>query len=153
MISMTRQQQGDFNRCCDFLARMIEKYGDSIELGTAQKVALIYEWTNAPGDRQDYILNLEYCLENNVKASIISEKCVISVHNKDFKISKGEYKYFSLFAIGGNVSGLSIKGAAYELEDFTLSPYASIGQSNEFKNNTVSIEFKNGVLLLILSND
>ena len=45
---------------CDFLARMIEKYGDSIELGTAQKVALIYEWTNAPGDRQDYILNLEY---------------------------------------------------------------------------------------------
>ena len=24
MISMTRQQQGDFNRCCDFLARMIE---------------------------------------------------------------------------------------------------------------------------------
>ena len=25
MISMTRQQQGDFNRCCDFLARMIEK--------------------------------------------------------------------------------------------------------------------------------
>lgn len=28
MISMTRQQQGDFNRCCDFLARMIEKYGD-----------------------------------------------------------------------------------------------------------------------------
>ena len=43
MISMTRQQQGDFNRCCDFLARMIEKYGDSIELGTAQKVALIYQ--------------------------------------------------------------------------------------------------------------
>ena len=33
---------------------------DSIELGTAQKVALIYEWTNASGDRQDYILNLEY---------------------------------------------------------------------------------------------
>ena len=43
MISMTREQQGDFNRCCDFLARMIEKYGDSIELGTVQKVVLIYE--------------------------------------------------------------------------------------------------------------
>ena len=60
MISMTRQQQGDFNRCCDFLARMIEKYGDSIELGTVQKVVLIYEWINACGDKQDYILNLEY---------------------------------------------------------------------------------------------
>ena len=30
MISMTRQQKADFNRCCDFLARMIEKYGDKI---------------------------------------------------------------------------------------------------------------------------
>ena len=60
MISMTRQQQGDFNRCCDFLARMIEKYGDSIEFGTVQKVAMIYEWINASGDKQDYILNLEY---------------------------------------------------------------------------------------------
>ena len=46
MISMTRQQQGDFNRCCAFLARMIEKYGDSIEFGTEQKVAVIYEWKN-----------------------------------------------------------------------------------------------------------
>lgn len=60
MISMTRQQQGDFNRCCDFLARMIEKYGDSIEFGTVQKVVLIYERFNASGDKQDYILNLEY---------------------------------------------------------------------------------------------
>ena len=60
MISMTRQQQGDFNRCCDFLARMNEKYGDSIELGTVQQVVLIYERFNTSGDKQDYILNLEY---------------------------------------------------------------------------------------------
>lgn len=57
---MTRQQQGDFNRYCDFGARMIEKYGDSIELGTVHKVALIYEWINMSWDKQDYILNLEY---------------------------------------------------------------------------------------------
>lgn len=123
----------------------VKRKADEIEIFCALGGRMDHELSN--------ILNLEYCLENNVKASIISEKSVISVHNKDFKISKGEYKYFSLFAIGGSVSGLSIKGAAYELEDFTLSPYASIGQSNEFKNNTVSIEFKNGVLLLILSND
>ncbi|WP_207649906.1 hypothetical protein [Butyrivibrio proteoclasticus] len=57
---MMRQQQGDFNRCCDFIARMIEKYGYSIERGTVKKVALIYEWINTSGDKQDYILNLEY---------------------------------------------------------------------------------------------
>jgi hypothetical protein len=43
-----------------FLARIIEKYGDSIELGTVQKVVLIYERFNMSGDKQDYILNLEY---------------------------------------------------------------------------------------------
>ena len=66
MISMTRQQQGDFNRCCDFLARMIEKYGDSIELGTAQKVALIYEWTNASGDRIIYLILNIHVLRDNI---------------------------------------------------------------------------------------
>ena len=53
MISMTRQQQGDFNRCCDFLARMIEKYGDSIELGTAQKVASILGYGRTYGKNND----------------------------------------------------------------------------------------------------
>ena len=42
------------------MTRMIEKYGDSIELGTVQKVVLIYERFNVSGDKQDYILNLEY---------------------------------------------------------------------------------------------
>ena len=59
-IYLCLEMTGDFNRCCDFLARMIEKYGDSIEFGTVQKVAVIYEWINASGDKQDYILNLEY---------------------------------------------------------------------------------------------
>ena len=74
----------------------------------------------ALGGRTDHefsnILNLEYCLENNVKASIISEKSVISVHNKDFKISKGEYKYFSLFAIGGSVSAFRLKAPHMNLK-------------------------------------
>lgn len=111
----------------------------------------------ALGGRTDHalsnILSLEYCLENNVKASIISEKCVLSLHNKGFEVNKGNFKFFSLFALGGNVSGLSIKGAAYDLDGYTLSPFASIGQSNECKNDTVKIEFEKGVILLVLSND
>ena len=39
---------------------MIEKYGDSIELGIVQKVVLTYERFNVSGDKHDYILNLEY---------------------------------------------------------------------------------------------
>ena len=32
----------------------------NLEFGTVQKVAVIYEWINASGDKQDYILNLDY---------------------------------------------------------------------------------------------
>ena len=42
MISMTRQQKADFNRCCDFLARMIEKYGDKIVF-TEQEMQTVKE--------------------------------------------------------------------------------------------------------------
>lgn len=111
----------------------------------------------ALGGRVDHalsnILSLDYCLENNVKASIIGEKCVLSLHNKGFEVNKSKFKYFSLFAIGADVKGLSIKGAAYNLDGYTLSPFSSLGQSNECKDNTVKIEFENGVILLVLSND
>ena len=46
MISMTRQQQGDFNRCCDFLARMIENIHvlrDNIILTLSVKGAKIWQ--------------------------------------------------------------------------------------------------------------
>lgn len=111
----------------------------------------------ALGGRTDHslsnILSLEYLLKNNIKASIISEKCSLSLHNRGFSINKGNFRFFSLFALGGAVKGLCIKGAEYELDDYTLSPFASIGQSNEFKNSTVNIDFADGVILLILSND
>ncbi len=111
----------------------------------------------ALGGRADHtlsnIFNLEYLLRNHVRASIISDKCVLTLQKKSFEIHKGKYAYFSLFALGGDVTGLSIKGAAYELSDFTLSTFSSIGQSNEFKNDTVKITFDSGCILLILSND
>lgn len=36
-------QEANFNRCCDFIARMIEKYGDSIEFADKPAFYLIFE--------------------------------------------------------------------------------------------------------------
>lgn len=36
-------EEANFNRCCDFIARMIEKYGDSIEFAQKQVLYLICE--------------------------------------------------------------------------------------------------------------
>lgn len=129
--------------CC--IKEAIRRGADEIELFCALGGRTDHTYSN--------IVSLWYCLEHGVKASLLSEKNIISLHNSSFTASKGGFKYFSVFAFGGPVEGLSIKGAAYELNDFYLSPYSSIGQSNEFKSGRVDINFKSGLLLFILSND
>lgn len=111
----------------------------------------------ALGGRADHtysnIVGLVYCLEHGIQASILSKNNIVKVYDSSFTIEKGKHKYFSLFAFGGKVEGLCIKGAAYELDNYALSPFTSLGQSNEFKNSTVEIKFHSGIILLILSND
>lgn len=111
----------------------------------------------AIGSRADHsysnLLALNYCLDNNVKAKIIDSKNIISVHNKSFEIHKSEFKYFSLFAFIEDVEGLTITGAAYNLNNKTLLVSDPLGQSNEFKDDKVNIDFTKGKIMLILSND
>lgn len=111
----------------------------------------------ALGSRADHsysnLLSLNYCLDNKVKAKIIDPKNIISVYDKSFEIHKSEFKYFSLFAFMEDVVGLTISGAAYNLDNKTLTVCEPLGQSNEFCDNKVNIDFKKGKIMLILSND
>lgn len=129
--------------CC--IKEAVKRGADEVEIFCALGGRVDHSLSN--------IVNLEFLLRNNIDASLLSEKSVLSLHKKSFSLNKSGFKYFSLFALGGPVKGLSIKGAAYELDDFILSPFASIGQSNEFKSNTVNIDFADGIILLVLSND
>lgn len=47
--------------------------------------------------------------------------------------------------------GVTIKGAEYEVSDVTLTNGFPLGQSNEWKNENVSIRVKNGILLIVMS--
>ena len=68
-------------------------------------------------------------------------------------IDDSEYKYFSLFAFLGDVLGISIKDAYYELDNTDMKPYEQYAQSNCFKDKPVRISVKKGTILLIQSND
>ena len=57
--------------------------------------------------------------------------------------------YFSLIPYLGEVTGLTISGAAYDVEDFVLRPEKSRGVSNRFEKSEVRIRFGSGKLLLI----
>lgn len=109
------------------------------------------------GSRFDHsysnVLSLVYCLENNVKASLIDKNNKIMVADSPVTLKCGCYKFFSVFALFGKVEGLSIKGADYELDDYDLEPDDQLTQSNGFKDVDVNISFNTGKLLIILCND
>lgn len=112
---------------------------------------------NGIGSRFDHsysnMLCLAYCRQKNINAFIIDKRNKLIMVNKKITIDNKFYKYFSVFAIGGDVNGLTIKNAYYELDNVNISPFAQFTQSNTFKGMDVEISYKSGNLLLIQSND
>ena len=62
-------------------------------------------------------------------------------------------EYVSLIPLTDKVTHLSTTGLEYEVSDFTLNNYSSLGQSNVAIDNKVSIKMGEGVLLVAFSKD
>lgn len=112
----------------------------------------------ALGGRADHaasnIVALKYCLDKGVAAVIKDRYNEISMHDKAFYVYKSDaHKYYSVFAFGAPVEGLIQKGALYELNGVTLSPYDNFSISNEVADDKAFVDFKSGIILLVLSND
>ena len=70
----------------------------------------------------------------------------------------GEIKYkkdkrLSLTAFGDTVMGLSIIDAKYLLKDYDLQFGDSRTVSNEFLDKDVTVKFKSGILLVMITSD
>ena len=59
--------------------------------------------------------------------------------------------YFSLLAMSGICEGVTIRGGAYPLEEYTLLGDTPRAVSNEFKGEPVNIFLKQGVLLVVVT--
>ena len=55
----------------------------------------------------------------------------------------------SLFCLGADAKGVTIRGLHYELEDGTLSPGFPLGVSNHFTGKKATVEVKDGSLLAL----
>lgn len=112
-------------------------------------------FVGASGDRLDHTLANVYALiylyENNVKAMVVDDYSeLVIIGNREAAVIEDSFEYFSLIAIAGKATGVTIKNAKYELSDGVILPEYQYAVSNEplvGKDSTVSI--KNGYLLLI----
>ena len=79
----------------------------------------------------------------------------IYLRDENFTVSREKQwgKYVSLFAYGGDVTGLTLRGMKYPVENFTLGTVGTRGVSNEITEETGEISFCSGRLLVIESRD
>lgn len=97
---------------------------------------------------------LKDALEKNVDCRIINNKNEIRLINKKIFLKKDEnYKYISLIPLTSTVEGITLKGFKYPLSNATLEVGHSIGVSNEQIEETLEIDLKEGILILIKSKD
>lgn len=88
------------------------------------------------------------------------EVIIADESNEIHFLAPGSYVYpacpdekVSLFAFGGEVSGLFLDGLKYSVSDYTLTPFDPLCVSNEWVGEDATLSFKGGLLVLYFSKD
>ncbi len=111
------------------------------------------------GSRIDHVIaNIQVLAipyEAGCRAQIIDGVNRISIVEKDAHYQRHEMygSYFSLFTLGGQVTGLTVRGCKYPLENHSLVPYDSLSVSNQVTEEVLEITYKDGILILIEAGD
>ena len=71
-----------------------------------------------------------------------------AIHEEEIVLPAREKGLLSVFCLGTDAEGVSIRGAHYELENGTLTAAFPLGVSNHFVGRPVSIRVERGSLLL-----
>lgn len=114
----------------------------------------------ATGGRLDhYMGNLQSLLilaKEEKEGWILDEQNAITVRKAGkIGITKKEQfgKYISFFSMGDEVTGLSLRGFKYPLNEYTLKNSDGLAVSNELLEDYAEIEFKTGELMIVESRD
>lgn len=114
----------------------------------------------ATGTRLDHVLGNIELLGIGLESGVEME--LVDCHNRIRMVSAGTHifckekqfgKYVSLIPVTPQVKGVTLNGFKYPLSDDALEKFRTLGISNEIIEETASVEFSDGILLLIESRD
>ena len=128
---------------------MFLAYFEGVRLGYSEFVML-----GATGGRLDHtyanLSLLLYAKERGHNVTLIDERNVIlCVKNEAITLAGEKGATLSVFAFGGEASGVTLKGTKYEVDGATLSPAFPLGVSNEFTDTPAYISVTDGALIVI----
>lgn len=126
----------------------------ALELG-AKEIRIL----GGTGTRMDHILAnirvLCLCEDQGVHCFLEDKNNRIYSKKESFTIEKKEQfgTYISLFALGGPVTDLTLKGFFYPLDHYCMEGNDPIGVSNEITESVGNVDFSSGTLLIVESKD
>ena len=126
----------------------------AITLGATEIIIL-----GATGGRLDHlwanVQSLAIPHKAGIEAQIIDRQNRIRLIDNRIVLKKDEAygPYFSIFPLGQNVLGVTIKGAKYPLRNHTITPHDSLCVSNQFEEDEVEIDFFSGTIILMETRD
>ncbi len=143
---------------CEIIKLPIHK--DDTDLHFAVKTVLERGYksiilTGVTGGRLDHTLasisTLEFLNQNSCEACILDKNSILYVVSSELTVKKPEFDcYLSVFAITPKAKGVFIKGAEYPLENGEIIRSFPIGVSNEFKDDEITLNVKEGLLLVAI---
>lgn len=111
----------------------------------------------AIGSRVDHtyanFLCLNYFLQQGVSAVIHNTTTTAFLTDRCVMLTRGEFRFLSLFPFLSEVTDLTLRGVKYPLTKHQLQRDSALCISNEFVEEQACIEFATGTLLIILTND
>ena len=106
------------------------------------------------GPRLDHTVanfqTLQYLSNHGARGWLIGKDYIVTViRNGQLEFSAEATGILSVFCMGRDARGVSIRGAQYELENGTLTAGFPLGVSNHFVGKAVTIQVEDGSLLVI----
>ena len=93
---------------------------------------------------------LQYLSERGCRGYLVGVRQIATaITNSQLVIPPYFIDYLSVFCMGKDAKGVTIKGAQYELENATISSGFPLGVSNRFMRKKVTVSVEDGTLLLM----
>ncbi len=92
---------------------------------------------------------LSYLKSHNANGILKDENHTVFIVENEKVTFKNEGFYISIFAYGKTANGVTLKGFEYPLEDGKLKTDFPLGVSNKALSDEVTVEVKDGALLVI----
>ena len=126
----------------------------AIKRGLQMGCDTFYIYGALDGKRVDHTLAnfqaLHYLADHGARGWLIGKREIVTViQNSKLVFPPYFTDYLSVFCLGEDAKGVSIRGAKYEMDNAVLSARFPLGISNQFVQKKVTVEVADGTLLLI----